>query len=208
MDQSALLHFARKVRRFLKSLLLIIGVALFLITFTPVLRWWTAALAGRAGDGKGKVLIVLGGDLAASGILGVTSYWRCVYAVSYWREGQYQTLVVSGHNLAAPMRDFLVAYGVPREAIQMENRSLNTHENALFTAEILRNDPRGKVLLTSDYHMFRAFHAFRKAGLEVSPRPLPDAQRRANSLIERWTVFCFLTTETLGISYYTLRGWI
>ncbi len=198
----------RKVWLILRSFLAALGAILVLITFTPVLRWWAAALAGRWGDGKGKVLIVLGGDLTSSDILGVTSYWRSVYAVFAWREGHYQTLVLSGLNLAGPMRDFVIAYGIPRDAILIEDRSRDTHENAIFTAKLLRNDPRQKVLLTSDYHMFRASRAFRKAGLDVSPLPFPDAQKRVNSLIERWSIFCVLSTETTGVAYYGLRGWI
>jgi uncharacterized SAM-binding protein YcdF (DUF218 family) len=208
LTQSTLLTSARKVWHVLRSLLVAFALMLLLVTFTPVLRWWAAALAGRWGDGKGKVLIVLGGDLTSPEILGVTSYWRSVYAVFIWREGHYQTLVLSGRNLAGPMRDFVVAYGIPRDAIMIEDRSADTHENALFTAELLRHDPRQKVLLTSDYHMFRASRAFRKAGLDVSALQFPDAQKRVNSLVERWNIFLLLTTETTAIAYYGLRGWI
>jgi uncharacterized SAM-binding protein YcdF (DUF218 family) len=208
LAQSALLLSARKVWLVFRSLLAVLGVMLVLITFTPVLRWWAAALAGRWGDGKGKVLIVLGGDLTTSEILGVTSYWRSVYAVFCWREGNFETLVLSGNKLAGPMRDFVTAYGIPRNAILIEDRSRDTRENALFTAEILRNDPRQKVLLTSDYHMFRAYRAFRKAGLDVSPLPFPDVQKRVNSRLDRWSAFCLLAGETARIGYYGLRGWI
>jgi uncharacterized SAM-binding protein YcdF (DUF218 family) len=208
LDRPAPLESARKLWHILRSLLLTLGVVLVLITFTPVLRWWTAGLMGPWGDGKGKILIVLGGDLTTPEILGVTSYWRSVYAVFAWRGGGYQTLVLSGHNLAGPMRDFVTAYGIPRESILIEDRSSDTHENALFTTALLRNDPREKVLLTSDYHMLRAFRAFRKAGLNVSPLPYPDAQKRVGNRIERWSIFCLLATETTRIVYYRLRGWI
>ncbi len=106
------------------------------------------------------------------------------------------------------MRDFVAAYGIPRESIMVEDRSLDTHQNALYTAEVLRNDSRPKVLLTSDYHMFRASRAFRKAGLEVSPMPVPDAGKRANSLLQRWSIFCLLAAETARVAYYGIRGWI
>jgi uncharacterized SAM-binding protein YcdF (DUF218 family) len=208
LSQSALVLAARRLGNILRSLLTAAGVILVLITFTPVLRWWAAALAGQWGDGKGQVLIVLGGDLTTPDILGVTSYWRSVYAVFCWREGHYQTLVLSGRDLAAPMRDFVVAYGIPREAVILEDRSTNTHENTQFTAELLRNDPRKKVLLTSDYHMFRAWRAFRKAGLDVSPLPFPDAQKRFNNVAERWSIFCLLASETAKVGYYGIRGWI
>jgi uncharacterized SAM-binding protein YcdF (DUF218 family) len=71
--------------------------------------------------------------------------------------------------------------------------------------------PRGpgkKVLLTSDYHMFRAFRAFRKTGLQVEPRPFPDAYKRINKWNLRWPVFLDLCLEASKTGYYRMRGWI
>ena len=65
-----------------------------------------------------------------------------------------------------------------------------------------------KVLLTSDYHMFRAYRAFRKAGIDVQPRPFPDAIKQSMSRMNRWPVFLGLCTETTKIAYYFMRGWI
>jgi uncharacterized SAM-binding protein YcdF (DUF218 family) len=106
------------------------------------------------------------------------------------------------------MRDFLEAHGVPREAIQIETQSTTTHENALRVAELLAHVPGSKVLLTSDYHMFRAFRAFKKAGLEVLPRPFPDAGKRAVGWAGRWPAFVDLIVEMMKIGYYRVRGWI
>jgi uncharacterized SAM-binding protein YcdF (DUF218 family) len=185
-----------------------IGAVLVLITFTPGLRLWISILSRRPPDGKGRVLIVLGGDMLTPEIVGVTTYRRTVFALFCWREGHYETLVLSGQNLAIPMRGLITFYGIPREAILIESRSQNTHENALFTAQLLRDDPREKVLITSDYHMFRASRAFRRAGLNVAPLPFPDAGNRIHHRVERWPVFCVLMAETAGIAYHTLRGWI
>jgi len=166
-------------------------------------------LGGPWGDDRGgEILIVPGGDLTNSRMAGVTSYWRSVYAVFTWQSGHYKEMVISGHDVAPVMRDFIAAYGVPQEAILVEDKSTSTRENALDVAELLRNDSRRKVLLTSDYHMFRAARAFRKAGLEVTAFPFPDAQKRANSIPERWTVFCMLVAETAKVLYYGARGWI
>ena len=64
------------------------------------------------------------------------------------------------------------------------------------------------MLLTSDYHMFRAHRAFKKAGLEVLPKPFPDARKRASEWTGRWPAFLDLVEETLKIGYYYARGWI
>jgi uncharacterized SAM-binding protein YcdF (DUF218 family) len=111
-------------------------------------------------------------------------------------------------SVAEAMRDFLECHGVPREAIRLETRSNSTRENALYTKELLAGVPGRKVLLTSEYHMFRAHGAFRRVGLEVLPRPYPDVRKRAASWIGRWPAFLDLVVETVKIGYYRPRGWI
>jgi len=179
---------------------------------TPIVSWWAGVLAGPWEDPNGDVLIVLGGSLLDKGLMGQSSYWRSVYALRAWRQGGFQRIVISGgpadYSTAAPMRDFLEAHGVPREAIEIEAESRSTHENAVRVAERLTRVSGRKVLLTSDYHMFRAYHAFKKAGLDVQPRPFPDARKRAVGWAGRWPAFLELVLETIKIGYYRARGWI
>ena len=106
------------------------------------------------------------------------------------------------------MDDFLVCHGVPSQTILTETKSRSTRENALFCKPRLDRLPGSKALLTSDYHMFRARHAFEKAGIHVIGCPFPDALKRANHLQSRWNVFLCLAAETVKIGYYWLRGWI
>ena len=199
--------------RLLCSGLACVGLLVVLVTMTPLVSWWSRALAGPWDDPNGDVLIVLGGSLLTDGVIGVDSYWRSTYAVLTWTNGTFHRVVVSGGgslagSIAAPMRDFLEYRGVPRTAIQVETRSENTHENALYVKDLLTGVSGRKVLLTSDYHMFRAYRAFRKAGLDVQPRPFPDAEKRAATWTGRWPAFLELIEETAKIAYYYLRGWI
>jgi uncharacterized SAM-binding protein YcdF (DUF218 family) len=54
----------------------------------------------------------------------------------------------------------------------MEERSLNTYQNALYSAELLASlGMRHIVLVTQAYHMPRAVEAFRSTGLLVTPAP-------------------------------------
>ena len=199
--------------RLLRSSLACVGLLVVLITVTPLVSWWSRALAGPWEDPNGDVLIVLGGSLLMDGVIGRDSYWRSTYATLAWANGTFHRIIVSGggslpSSIAVPMGDFLECRGVPRTAIQVETRSQNTHENALYVKELLTGVPGRKVLLTSDYHMFRAYRAFRKAGLDVQPRPFPDAGKRASTWAGRWPAFLELAEETVKIAYYYLRGWI
>jgi uncharacterized SAM-binding protein YcdF (DUF218 family) len=199
--------------RLLRRVLAAIGALYLIATLTPLDRWWTNLLTGPVYDPKGDVLIVLGGD-AFPDAMGYASYLRALYAVRYWRDGGYRQIVVSGGPspggppIATQMRDFMVAQGVPAAVITIEPASSNTHENALYTLELLRNVAGRKVLLTSDYHSFRAYRAFRKAGLDVVSSALPDNYKSIGNWRNRWSVFLGLCLETTKIAYYFVRGWI
>ena len=190
-----------------------LGVLVLVVTFTPVDYWWATALAGRWENSPGDILIVLGGSVLDYGTIGGSSYWRGVYALQAWKQGNFQLVVVTGggapgKSAAEAVGDFLVSQGVPREAVRLETRSNSTHENALFTRDLLIGEPGRKVLLTSDYHMFRAKRAFEKAGIAVVPRPFPDVRKRITQFRGRWPAFLDLVVETAKISYYYARGWI
>ena len=142
-------------------------------------------------------------------MIGDSSYWRAVYAVLAWREGGFREVLISGAQPnSGVIRDFLLSQGVPNSAIQMEDRSTSTRESALHSAQLLRDVRGRKVLLTSDYHFFRAYRAFRRAGLEIGARPVPDARKRATTWRYRWWVFDDLCEETMKVGYYAARGWI
>jgi uncharacterized SAM-binding protein YcdF (DUF218 family) len=202
-------RFIRVIGRLLAGL----GLLFVIITVTPVDIWWTKVLAGPRQPASGKVLIVLGGTVNDYGTVGGSSYWRCVYAAHYFRDGGFEQIVVSGGQIegnpvSGAMADFLVCLGVPRAAIRAEARSESTRENAVYTKELLGNDSRPMVLVTSDYHMFRASRCFRKVGLNVAPLPNPDVAMRAQHWRGRWPAFLDLVLESFKIAYYFVRGWI
>lgn len=204
----------RKGARFIVGVLAAIGLLFVLVTLTPINFWWASHLSGAWNDPVGEVLIVLGGD-SVQGSIGFSSYWRSVYAVRAWKEGGFRTVVVCGGggsagqpSIAEQMRDFMVAEGIPASAVRVETESQSTYENALKSKPLLDQLSGRKVLLTSDYHMFRACRAFRKAGIDVQPRPFPDAIKQSMSRLNRWPVFLGLCMETGKIGYYFVRGWI
>ena len=110
--------------------------------------------------------------------------------------------------VAELMRNYLEGRGVPRGTVLVEPRAGSTRQSALFLRPMLQGIPGRVVLLSSDYHMFRATRAFRKVGLDVLPLPIPDVRKRAISWNRRWDAFQELVIETTKIAYYYYRGWI
>jgi uncharacterized SAM-binding protein YcdF (DUF218 family) len=171
-------------------------------------------LAGKWADPSGDLVIVLASSTLPDKIIGESSYWRAVYAVRMYEQGRVKTILVSGGAksggipVAVTMRDFMVAAGVPATSVEVETESVSTRENAMRTAARLEGRPGVKVLLTSDYHMWRAWRCFRVAGVDTLPRPIPDAVKRSGAWSERWQVFCDLLEESAKIMYYRANGWI
>lgn len=189
-------------------LLAFAGAVMLVVTFTPLVYWWSTLLAGPWGDPRADVLIVLGAGSESDGLLARNSHVRSVYAARAWRQGNFRKVVICGRDAAPSMRDYLLYAGIPPGAIVLESRSTSTRENALYAAELLRDDPGGKVLLTSDFHMFRAFRVFGKAGMVVKPSPLPDGRKRYFTYSQRWGVLMDLIEESVKIVYYRARGWM
>jgi uncharacterized SAM-binding protein YcdF (DUF218 family) len=203
----------RRLGRYVTRALAAIGFLYIFVSATPIDGWWIRYLAGPWNDPKGDVLIVLGAD-SVKDVIGAASYWRSVYAVRVWRDGGFREIIVSGGpgggdvTTSEQMRAFMVSQGVPAAAIHIETESRSTRENALYSKVLTDTTPGRKILLTSDFHMFRAYRVFRKAGIELEPRPIPDAGKQIGSWQNRWPVFVNLCAETVKIGYYFARGWI
>ena len=187
------------------------GALMVIVICTPLAGWIGHKMSGGFDNAQGDVLIVLGGAGVQDGILGHDSYLRAEYAVRAWRGGHFrQVFVTGGGNLpAAPgIRDLMVFQGVPAAAITVESASESTRQNALFSRDALRAMPGTKILLTSDFHIYRATRVFRRAGIEVQPYPIPDAVKRSRSWSNRPTAFFLEASEVLKMAYYKIRGWM
>lgn len=178
------------------------------VTCTPLIPTVAVWLAGPWPPAAGKVLIVLSGDTFGPEYLGASTFLRTHYAVRLWRGGGFERVVVAGRESAPLMRDFLIGHGVPAAAIVVENRSGSTRENALECRRLLSGVAGPYVLLSSDFHMRRAAGAFRAAGLNVVPAPLPDVLKRASRPLERWTLGYVEGQELVKLLYYRFQGWL
>jgi len=209
--------FWKTLTRWFSRLVMTLGLALLVVTFTPLVYAWATILAGPWNDPPGDVLIVLTGSILDEQTIGMNSYWRAVYAARLFQEEHFQEIIISGGTpgepSAVPMKTFIVAQGVPSEAIRLDLHSASTRESAVHVTEMLRADParyqgRRLVLLTSDYHMLRSYRSFRHAGATVLPRPIPDARKRYGAFWERWGIFIELLQETTKYAYYAAHGWL
>jgi uncharacterized SAM-binding protein YcdF (DUF218 family) len=203
-----------RFKRLVATVSIAFTVLFVLVHFTPLLGWYARFLAQPWSDPKGDILIVLAND-QVDDFIGLGSYWRAVYALRAWEAGHFRTVLVSGGSVdhihkstASLIGDFLACNGIPREKIFLEERSISTRENALYTRDMIAAWPGTKVLLTSDYHIFRASRAFEAVGLHVVASAFPDVLKQKNNIVNRESCFWNLCVETVKIAYYWGKGWI
>ena len=123
------------------------------------------------------VVIVLGAGIIGENVTRPLAN-RLNTALSYWQRNPEAYIIVCGGlgnraliTEAEAMARFLTARGVPRERILLEDRSTSTYENLVFAKEILNEhfqDGFRSVLVTNDFHIFRAVHTARNIGINVN----------------------------------------
>lgn len=105
--------------------------------------------------------------------LSAESYSRLLSAVWLYHSKAPRPVLVTGLNCASAMARLLESEGVAQNLILREGRATNTHENAVCSAELLRANRIGTiVLLTDGKSMLRAELCFRKEGVPVIPYPV------------------------------------
>jgi uncharacterized SAM-binding protein YcdF (DUF218 family) len=201
-------NLGKRLYRAAVRLLAVTGLLFLLVTLTPFVNWYATWLSRPWNSPRGDILVVLSGADPNSGVMGISTYWRCFMALVYYREQPYKEVIVTGKGSAPGMRDFFVFNGVPADRVRVEEKATNTYENAKYTALLLAGTPGSVVLVTSDYHISRARRVFRKSGIPVLASGVPDITKRSAEYFARPQLFVTEIRETAAIAYYWCRGWI
>jgi uncharacterized SAM-binding protein YcdF (DUF218 family) len=111
-------------------------------------------------------------------------------------------------------RRLFAELGLDVTRITFEDRSRNTYENALYTREVMQPKPGETwLLVTSAFHMPRAYGCFSRVGWKVLPYPvdyMTDGTYRFGlglSLGGGLNTIEFAIHEWVGLVYYRLRGY-
>lgn len=170
--------------------LLAVSIAWFWFWSMPIVGEWLAMpleedypvqLAGNMPEAD--AIVLLGG-----GVCGATNYPyamlkdgadRAWHAARLWKAGKAPIIIPS--NVDAELCDvkLLVDLGVPREAVVLENKAVNTEENAKFVRDLLTQGRKGAeaaekltvLLVTSACHMRRSLYMFKKYAPKIECIP-------------------------------------
>lgn len=149
---------------------------------------------------------------------------RISEAVRLLNQGVIKKILISGgaadiqnseQNEGVELYKLAVALGVRSDQLIHENKSRNTHENALYTKELVEQEQFSSYLLvTSSYHMKRAKKCFEKQGINITPFPVDfraQQQFRIDQLVpdsESFDNWNLVAKELTGIIVYSMMGYI
>ena len=152
---------------------------------------------------------------------------RLTDAIQLYKRGIVKKLLISGgdgkligesypeSNLA---QKYLLDIGVKPEDLLIEDQSRNTHENAVFSKQLLEKQGFMNIktlVFTSASHMPRAIGCFQKIGINAKPYPAHFTADRLTiqpqtwlipnpELIRNWEVFI---KEWIGYVVYKIQGY-
>lgn len=168
---------------------LVLGVMLWAFSIAPTADFLMRGLEADVSipqNPSGDVIILLGGgiiegvpDLTGTAVPSPLMMGRIVTAVRLYQRLELPIIVSGGAMPAddpiteAPVvKRWLVDLGVPENRIIIEDRALDTAQNARLTTVICRQQGFSRpILITAAYHLKRAQMAFEAAGMRVTPFP-------------------------------------
>lgn len=149
-------------------------------------------------------------------------------AVRLYKDGKIRKILITGDpatlyhpdgsSTAELFLKYMEDFGIPREAFILEQMAKNTHENALFSKEIIERehlDPNNLLLITSSTHIDRSMKVFAKEGIypdyyAVGVKNKPESFSHF-SLYPNWKAaeeWQEILNEQIGNLSYHLAGYI
>lgn len=149
-------------------LLFCAGLLLFCIVEGMILSQFNAQAQPGA-----DYCIILGAQWKTNGPSEVLRR-RLDKAIEYLNANPDTLVVVSGGqgsneviSEAAGMSQYLVSKGIAEERILMEDKSKNTQQNFAFSAQLLDKENSKVVVVTNNFHVFRALQIAEKQGYDA-----------------------------------------
>ncbi|MCL2387112.1 MAG: YdcF family protein [Defluviitaleaceae bacterium] len=162
-----------------------VHITIWTVCVVPIALSGFLAVYGRTTnlDYTEDVVIVLGAGLRHDEEVGTHLATRLDTAIIYLNQNPNAIVITSGGlgagrtiTEAEAMSRYLIRHGIAPERIIQEGKSTSTHENLVFSNEILSSyfpDGFRAVLVTNDFHIYRSVRTARNIGINVTPLGAP-----------------------------------
>ncbi|MGB1317757.1 MAG: YdcF family protein [Flavobacteriales bacterium] len=222
---------AKRRKRLLSWALAILLIFSNSFIVDELVRFWEIEVVSiDAIDPEIKTAIVLGGGVYHDKETDRVKYGknadRYLSVLQLYKAGKIEKILIAGGpaNYLEPwakeseiIKELYLLCGIPADDVLVENRSLNTHENALYSKEILAKTGEEKFLLiTSSAHIRRAQACFEKQGVSVQVYPaMKGVGNRRWQLdyllvpsLDNFSKWRGLIHEWIGFLSYKVRGYV
>ena len=149
------------------SIISLFGMAVFLLVEGVIIYF-----GSKQPDPGADYVIVLGAQVKGTALSKALKN-RLDTAYDYLIDNKNTKIIVSGGQgygeditEAKAMKEYLISKEINAARILMEDKSTNTHENLLYSKELLPKGCQGIVIVTNRFHVFRAVSIAKKLGLE------------------------------------------
>jgi SanA protein len=181
-------RFSGTLKYILLSVLAIAGVVLLLNALVLVSAK-PSIVASQSELSKAKVVIILGAGVYSSGKLTPILKDRVDTAISIYRNGLVEKILVSGdngsitYNEVVPVWEYLLAAGIPEADIFLDHAGFDTYDTMYRAVAIFEVD--SAIVVTQSFHLPRAVFLAEAVGIEAQGlSPADDRTSIFNSLRE------------------------
>jgi len=208
--------WVKRITLFIVALILLFGTNLFSKVGNQLLS--TLSKDDHLPSCPAAAIVVLGGGVISEEIPNLTTQLRLQQAGKVLQNMTLPVIYTGGSTeLAIPESEIMARYGqlvLPRQPTELylERESRSTHENAIYTAELVNKLALQKhvILVTSSWHMLRARLSFKKAGFSVCSASV--SQSEFNKF---WEISFqngrdskIILNELFGLFGYFFQDWI
>ncbi len=168
----------KRTRTVLKILSIAVVIGLILVLIGACINLYIVHTGGKQiytveqmRGSKADCILVLGAGLKPDGSPSDMLRDRLSFACDLWEEGVSDTVLVSGdrasesYDEVTAMKNYLLAHGVPEEAILEDPKGYSTSESLKRAKDVFGYE--NVVVVTQRYHLYRALYIAQKTGLDA-----------------------------------------
>ncbi len=169
---------SEKARKVLKILSIAVVIGLILVLIGACINLYVIHTGGKRiysvkamRGSHADCILVLGAGLKPDGSPSDMLRDRLSFACDLWQEGVSDTVLISGdrasesYDEVTAMKNYLLAHGVPEEAILEDPMGFSTSESLIRAKEVYGYE--NIIVVTQRYHLYRALYVAEKIGLDA-----------------------------------------
>ena len=169
---------SEKTRKVLKILSIAVVIGLILVLIGACINLYVIHTGGKRiysvkamRGSHADCILVLGAGLKPDGSPSDMLRDRLSFACDLWQEGVSDTVLISGdrasesYDEVTAMKNYLLAHGVPEDAILEDPMGYSTSESLIRAKEVYGYE--NIIVVTQRYHLYRALYVAEKIGLDA-----------------------------------------